>query len=116
MVRAATRIVQCHCAAGDQVSHMTRGDVACPVYFSRARKERDVFFASLAVVSSAVTHEGPVLQMCQEDDVRLFTFLLPDIYTQFANIAVGNAELLHLIVSSIDGTQVCQRPLRRNVQ
>lgn len=38
--------------------------------------------------------------------MRLFTFLLPDIYTQFTNIAVGNAELLHIIVSSIDGIQV----------
>jgi hypothetical protein len=46
------------------------------------------------------------LQLCQEDDVRLFTYLLPDIYTQFPNIAIGNTDLLYLIVSSIDGTQV----------
>ncbi|KAK3595164.1 hypothetical protein CHS0354_002764 [Potamilus streckersoni] len=52
------------------------------------------------------------LKLCQEDDVRLFTFLMPDIYTHFPSIAVGNAELLHMIVSSIDGTQlqdlICQ--------
>ncbi|XP_023931443.1 integrator complex subunit 3 [Lingula anatina] len=52
------------------------------------------------------------LRLCQEDDVRLFTYLIPDIYTQFPNIAIGSAELLHLIVSSIDGSQlqdlVCQ--------
>lgn len=52
------------------------------------------------------------LRLCQEDDVRLFTYLLPDVYTHFPNIAVGNIELLHLIVSSIDGTQlqdlICQ--------
>lgn len=52
------------------------------------------------------------LKICQEDDVRLFTFLMPDIYTHFPNVCIGNAELLHLIVSSIDGTQlqelICQ--------
>ena len=52
-------------------------------------------------------HYDIYLQLCQEDDVRLFTFLLPDIYSQFSNITVGNNELLHLIVSCIDGTQVC---------
>ncbi|XP_064619103.1 integrator complex subunit 3-like [Lineus longissimus] len=52
------------------------------------------------------------LKLCQEDDVRLFTYLLPDVYTQFPNIAIGNTDLLYLIVSSIDGTQlqdlICQ--------
>ncbi|KAK3097008.1 hypothetical protein FSP39_005554 [Pinctada imbricata] len=52
------------------------------------------------------------LKLCQEDDVRLFTFLVPDIYTNFSNIAIGNAELLQMIVSAIDGTQlqelICQ--------
>lgn len=46
------------------------------------------------------------LKLCQEDDVRLFTFLLPDIYTQFPTSAVGNSSLLYMIVSSIDGTQL----------
>ncbi|KAK7115612.1 hypothetical protein V1264_001450 [Littorina saxatilis] len=52
------------------------------------------------------------LKLCAEDDVRLFTYLIPDIYTQFAGIAVGNAELVHMIVENIDGTQlqdlICQ--------
>ncbi|KAL5004662.1 hypothetical protein ScPMuIL_018118 [Solemya velum] len=52
------------------------------------------------------------LRLCQEDDVRLFTYLMPEIYTHFSNVAVGNAELLNMIVSSIDGTQlqdlICQ--------
>lgn len=52
------------------------------------------------------------LKLCQEDDVRLFIFLMPDIYTIFPNIAIGNVELLHMIVSAIDGTQlqelICQ--------
>ncbi|GFS03973.1 integrator complex subunit 3 [Elysia marginata] len=52
------------------------------------------------------------LKYCQSDDVRLFTFLIPDIYTHFPNIAVGNSAILNLIVSSIDGMQlqdlICQ--------
>jgi len=52
------------------------------------------------------------LKLCQVDDVTLFTFLIPDIYTHFPSIAVGNATILNLIVSSIDGTQlqdlICQ--------
>ncbi|KAH9500797.1 Integrator complex subunit 3 [Bulinus truncatus] len=52
------------------------------------------------------------LKLCQTDDVRLFTYLIPDIYTHFPNIAVGNATILNLIVSSIDGSQlqdlICQ--------
>ncbi|XP_059154214.1 integrator complex subunit 3-like isoform X2 [Physella acuta] len=52
------------------------------------------------------------LELCQTDDVRLFTYLIPDIYTHFPNIAVGNATILNLIVSSIDGSQlqdlICQ--------
>ncbi|BFZ01574.1 hypothetical protein BsWGS_04613 [Bradybaena similaris] len=52
------------------------------------------------------------LKLCQMDDVRLFTYLIPDIYTHFPSIAVGNATILNLIVSSIDGSQlqdlICQ--------
>ncbi|XP_050400889.1 integrator complex subunit 3 [Patella vulgata] len=52
------------------------------------------------------------LQLCQEDDVRLFTYLIPDIYTHFPGISVGNASLFHMITSSIDGIQlqdlICQ--------
>ncbi|XP_041361023.1 integrator complex subunit 3-like [Gigantopelta aegis] len=52
------------------------------------------------------------LKLCQEDDVRLFTFLIPDIYTHFPGIAIGNAKLIEMIVSCIDGTQlqelICQ--------
>ncbi|XP_054715725.1 integrator complex subunit 3-like [Uloborus diversus] len=46
------------------------------------------------------------LKLCQEDDVRMFCYIIPDIYTQFPNIAIGNAELLNLIVSCIDPTQL----------
>lgn len=46
------------------------------------------------------------LKLCQEDDVRLFCYLIPDIYTQFPNIAIGNPELLNLIVACIDSSQL----------
>ncbi|GAB6031207.1 Integrator complex subunit 3 [Chamberlinius hualienensis] len=46
------------------------------------------------------------LRLCQEDDLRLFCYLLPDIYSQFPNIALGNAEILNLIVSCIDSSQL----------
>lgn len=46
------------------------------------------------------------LKLCQEDDVRMFCYIIPDIYTQFPNVAIGNAELLNLIVSCIDPTQL----------
>ncbi|KAG8191408.1 hypothetical protein JTE90_010584 [Oedothorax gibbosus] len=46
------------------------------------------------------------LKMCQEDDVRMFCYIIPDVYVQFQTIAVGNAELLNLIVSCIDPTQL----------
>ncbi|XP_052100494.1 integrator complex subunit 3-like isoform X1 [Mytilus californianus] len=52
------------------------------------------------------------LKLCQEDDVRLFTFLMPDTYNNFQSQALGNSELLHMIVSAIDGAQlqelICQ--------
>lgn len=52
------------------------------------------------------------LKLCQEDDVRLFTFLMPDIYNNFQSLALGNSELLHMIVSAIDSAQlqelICQ--------
>lgn len=42
----------------------------------------------------------------------MFYFLIPDIYTEFQNVALGNAQLLHLVVSTVDSCQlqelVCQ--------
>ncbi|KAM7285582.1 integrator complex subunit 3 [Ixodes scapularis] len=46
------------------------------------------------------------LRLCQEDDVRLFCYLVPEIYTQFPNVAIGNADILNLIVSCIDALQL----------
>ncbi|CAG2110959.1 unnamed protein product, partial [Medioppia subpectinata] len=46
------------------------------------------------------------LKSCQSDDVNMFCYLIPDIYTQFSNIAIGNSDLLNLIVSCIDSLQL----------
>merc|ERR1719333_1030378 len=45
------------------------------------------------------------MRQCQEDDVTLFVWLTPDIYTQFQKAAVGNVDLLYLVVSCVDGCQ-----------
>ncbi|KAL1117815.1 hypothetical protein AAG570_004130, partial [Ranatra chinensis] len=46
------------------------------------------------------------LKMCQEDDVHLLCWLAPAIYNEFPNIAIGHANLLHLVVSSVDARQI----------
>ena len=46
------------------------------------------------------------MRQCQEDDVNLFVYLLPDIYKNFTKHAVGNIDLLYLVVSCVDGKQV----------
>ncbi|RWS03044.1 integrator complex subunit 3-like protein [Dinothrombium tinctorium] len=46
------------------------------------------------------------LRVCQEEDVKILCYLLPDIYSCFHSTVVNNAELLNLIVSCIDSTQL----------
>ena len=46
------------------------------------------------------------MRQCQEDDVELFVHLIPDIYTIFPKTAVGNVNLLYLVVSCVDGGQI----------
>lgn len=46
------------------------------------------------------------LQLCQEDDTSMFCWLIPAVYNQFSKIALGNEEFLHLVVSTIDGSQI----------
>lgn len=52
------------------------------------------------------------LKICHEDNVYLLCYLVPDIYNGFENIAIGNAQLLHLVVSTVDSNQlqelICQ--------
>ncbi|KAJ9587486.1 hypothetical protein L9F63_028259, partial [Diploptera punctata] len=46
------------------------------------------------------------LKLCQEDDVNLFCWLVPEVYIQFPSVAVGHAQLLHLVVSTVDASQL----------
>ena len=46
------------------------------------------------------------LRCCVDDDVRVFCVLLPEIFAQFTSVALGSADLTHLVVSSIDGAQL----------
>ncbi|XP_022161957.1 integrator complex subunit 3 [Myzus persicae] len=46
------------------------------------------------------------LQLCQEDDTSMFCWLIPAVYDQFSKITVGNEDFLHLVVSTIDGSQI----------
>ncbi|OXU25656.1 hypothetical protein TSAR_002834 [Trichomalopsis sarcophagae] len=42
----------------------------------------------------------------------MLCYLLPDVYIEFPNVALGNVQLLHLVVSTIDSLQlqdlICQ--------
>jgi integrator complex subunit 3 len=46
------------------------------------------------------------LQRCHEDNVSMLCYLLPDIYMEFQNVALGNTQLLHLVVSTVDSSQI----------
>lgn len=52
------------------------------------------------------------LKLCHEDNVFLLCYLVPDVFMGFQNIALGNAQLLHLVVSTVDSCQlqelICQ--------
>lgn len=46
------------------------------------------------------------MMLCQEDDVQMFCWMVPGVYNQFPDEAIGNPELLHLVVSTIDAKQL----------
>lgn len=46
------------------------------------------------------------LQLCQEDDPSMFCWLVPAVYNQFPKIVMGNEQCLHLVVSTVDGSQL----------
>ncbi|XP_022252177.1 integrator complex subunit 3-like isoform X1 [Limulus polyphemus] len=82
------------------------------LYFVKASKIQDTNMSSYRDLVKSLDSKDlsssllDDLRMCQDEDVHMFCFLIPDIYTQFPNIAVGNAELLNLIVSCIDASQL----------
>lgn len=45
-------------------------------------------------------------QLCQDDSTSLLCYLIPDIYKAFQNIALSNAQLMYLVVSTIDFYQL----------
>ena len=45
------------------------------------------------------------MRSCQEDDVNLFCYLIPEVYNNYSAV-FANAELLNLIVSCIDSVQL----------
>ncbi|KZC10189.1 Integrator complex subunit 3 like protein [Dufourea novaeangliae] len=52
------------------------------------------------------------LKLCHEDNIFMLCYLVPDAYMGFQNVALGNVQLLHLVVSTVDACQlqelVCQ--------
>lgn len=52
------------------------------------------------------------LKLCHEDNIFMLCYLVPDIYMGFQNVALGNVQMLHLVVSTVDACQlqelVCQ--------
>jgi len=82
------------------------------LYFLKASKTNDVKMSAYRDFCKTLDNRDlescliSDLRHCQEDDIRLFCFLIPDVYTQFPNIALGHAELLNLIVACIDSTQL----------
>ncbi|XP_076231655.1 integrator complex subunit 3 isoform X1 [Calliopsis andreniformis] len=52
------------------------------------------------------------LKLCHEDNIFMLCYLVPDVYMGFQNVALGNVQLLHLVVSTVDSCQlqelVCQ--------
>lgn len=46
------------------------------------------------------------LKICQEIEVLLFCWLVPEIYRQFSSIAVGHSALLRMLIESVDAKQM----------
>jgi integrator complex subunit 3 len=46
------------------------------------------------------------LNLCQEDDVNMLCWMVPGIYEQFPNVATNNSRMLHLIISTVDASQL----------
>ena len=45
-------------------------------------------------------------QLCHEDNIAMLCYLVPEVFTGFQNVALGNAQLLHLVVSTVDSGQL----------
>ncbi|XP_070541758.1 integrator complex subunit 3-like isoform X2 [Ptychodera flava] len=45
-------------------------------------------------------------QTCQEDDIRLLCYIITPVYNQFPDATLSNTDLLHIIASCIDASQL----------
>lgn len=46
------------------------------------------------------------LQNCQDDDINMFCYIVPDVYRNFENTVISNSNFLHLVVSGVDSAQL----------
>ncbi|XP_069697263.1 integrator complex subunit 3 isoform X2 [Periplaneta americana] len=81
------------------------------LYFLKACKLNDGKLSAYSDFCQALDKEVEScllsdLKLCQEDDVNLFCWLVPEIYMQFPSVAIGHAQLLHLVVSTVDASQL----------
>ena len=79
------------------------------LYFLKVCKSSDVSaykeFAKIAAkdLPSCLLSD---LKSCQEEDVNMFCFILPDVYRNFESTVLSNPQFLHLTVSCIDSIQL----------
>jgi integrator complex subunit 3 len=79
------------------------------LYFVKVSKTQDVasykdFSKHFAKdLSSCLLND---LRACQEDDVRMFCYILPDVYRDFEGTVISNSQFMHLTVSCIDASQL----------
>lgn len=46
------------------------------------------------------------LRLCSEEDPRVLSWIIPDIYNSFTKQTMGNAELLQLVLERLDSSQL----------
>ena len=79
------------------------------LYYLKVSKSIDVSpykeFAKVSAkdLSSCLLND---LKTCQEEDVNMFCFILPDVYRNFESTVLSNPQFLHLTVSCVDSIQL----------
>ena len=81
------------------------------LYFIKVAKIADYSaYKQLAESMQSSKNVSPVLMQdlrnCQDDDLDMFCFILPDVYKAFEPIVLSNPQFLHLTVSCIDASQL----------
>src|SRR5205823_759824 len=81
----------------------------CILYYIKVSKASDISaykeFAKLVSkdLSTCLLND---LRTCQEDDVSMFSFILPETYRHFESTLLSTPLFLHLTVSCIDAVQL----------